>query len=229
MSPRTVGRQSLTVDQIVTTALKLIDETGLAGHSMRTLGARLGVDASTLYYHVPNKAALHSLIVDRIMSSVDLSGDDPSLTVEQRLMAAVWEFRRALLMHPRAVPLVAARSLRTITQLSGIEVVAGILYEAGFSSIEVLLAVDAIGQVVIGLTNIHAVQLEAAAEGEALDPLPELPEEGFANLRRLFAEGAYVGPDGEFEATLTALITGLISAHEAGTFTPATSQAVPLT
>lgn len=219
MSPRKAGRQTLTSEQIVAAALDLIDETGLDGHSMRTLGTRLGVDASTLYYHLPSKDALHSLIVDEIMSGLDLGSDDPSASTEARLLSAATELRRTLLVHPRALPLVAARSMRTPAQLAGVEVIVGILFDAGFSAIEALLALDAIGQTVIGLTNIHALHKERIAEGLDDSGLPDLPAESFPHLHRLFAEGAYLGSEAEFDAAMRALITGLLAAHQAGTLT----------
>ena len=51
-------RRTLTKEAIVAEAMKLIDEDGLEGLSMRNLASRLGVQAATLYYHVPDKAAL---------------------------------------------------------------------------------------------------------------------------------------------------------------------------
>lgn len=164
MSPRTANRPSLSQEQVVTAALELIDETGLDGHNMRALAARLGVDASTIYYHVPSKAALFSLIVDRVMSGLDAGVDDPTQGTSERLLTAAHAFRRALMAHPRALPLVAARSLRTPAQLAGVEVILGILYDAGFSAVEAMVALDAIGQTVIGLSSIHAAHLEAEAD-----------------------------------------------------------------
>jgi len=219
MSPRKAGRQTLTSNQIVCTALELIDETGLDGHSMRTLGTRLGVDASTLYYHLPSKDALHSLIVDEIMAGLDLSSDDPSASTEDRLMSAASQLRHTLLVHPRALPLVAARSMRTHAQLAGVEVMGGILFDAGFSAIEALLALDAIGQTVIGLTNIHALHAQSGVDGRGDLVLPDLPAESFPHVHRLFAEGGYLGPEAEFRATMHALITGLLAAQQAGTLT----------
>lgn len=219
MSPRTSGRQTLTSEQIVAAALALIDETGLDGHSMRTLGARLGVDASTLYYHLPNKDALHNLIVDQIMSGLDLSADDPSASTEDRLIFAAFQLRRALLVHPRALPLVAARSMRTPTQLAGVEVIVGILFAAGFSATEALLALDSIGQCVIGLTTIHALHKERTAEGVSDGGLSELSVESFPHLHRLSVEAEYLGSEAEFAATIRAQISGLLAAHRAGTLT----------
>jgi len=228
MSPRKANRPSLDPKQIVAAALALIDETGLEGHTMRALGARLGVDASTLYYHLPSKSALHSLIVDEMMSGLDLSKDDPSLSTAERVVAAAAEFRRALMLHPRALPLVAARSMRTETQLAGIEVLLGIFYGAGFSPIEAMVAVDGLGQTIIGISSIHAAHLEAEQWAEE-QPFAELPPERFPNVVRMLEEGAYIGFEAEFDTTIRALVDGVLARQQAGTLLPPDAAPVRLT
>lgn len=53
-----MARQPLSKSIIIREATKLLEETGLAGLSMRALAARLRVQAPTLYYHIPDKTAL---------------------------------------------------------------------------------------------------------------------------------------------------------------------------
>lgn len=211
MTPRKANHPSLSGDQIVQAALELIDETGLDGHNMRALAQRLGVDASTIYYYVPSKASLFTLIVDQIMSAVDLSQDDPAQPPAQRLLAAAHEYRRVLMLHPRALGLVAARSLRSPTQLQAVEAMLGILFDAGFSPLEALTALDAIGQTVIGMSVIHAAHADAEQE-----PFAPEPAERFPNVRRLIEEGRYLGAEAEFEATIRALIAGLLARQADG-------------
>lgn len=227
MTPRTANRPSLSEEQIVTAALGLIDETGLDGHTMRTLAGRLGVDASTIYYHVPSKSALHSLIVDRMMSEVDPTVDDPSRSTADRLITAAHAFRQALMAHHRAVPLVAARSLRTPAQLVGVEVILGILHDARFDTVEAMVALDAIGQTVIGMTSIHAAHLEAETD-EPEQPWGDLPAERFPNVQRMLTEGAYLGFDAEFEITVRSLVSGLLSAQASGSLIPPGVHHIPI-
>jgi AcrR family transcriptional regulator len=52
---------------VLDAALAYLDEHGLPALSMRKLGARLGVEAMTLYHYVPNKDALLDGLVDRVM------------------------------------------------------------------------------------------------------------------------------------------------------------------
>ena len=58
MSPITRGRRPLTRVRILKAALRLVDREGLKALSMRRLGHALGVEAMSLYNHVPNKAAV---------------------------------------------------------------------------------------------------------------------------------------------------------------------------
>lgn len=51
-------------------AIVMADQDGLDSLSMRNLGARLGVEAMSLYYYVPNKAALLLEMTDDITSKM---------------------------------------------------------------------------------------------------------------------------------------------------------------
>jgi AcrR family transcriptional regulator len=73
MSPRT---DPLTIDAIVDAACALIAERGLAGLSMRRLGATLGVDPMAVYHHVPNKRELLSLVMARVVGAMALPSPD---------------------------------------------------------------------------------------------------------------------------------------------------------
>ena len=110
MAARIRGRDLLTRDAVVAAALRLVDSGGLTALTMRRLGAALGVDASSLYYHVPNKNRLEDLIVDAVMNEVELPFEDKGASAVERVMAFVHALADALLAHPRAIPLFAARS-----------------------------------------------------------------------------------------------------------------------
>jgi AcrR family transcriptional regulator len=59
-------KPSLTLDQIVTTAIALADREGIDALSMRRVAGELGVGAMSLYRHVPGKAELLALMLDRV-------------------------------------------------------------------------------------------------------------------------------------------------------------------
>lgn len=56
--------------QIVSAAIGLLDAEGLAGLSMRRLGAALGSGATSLYWYVANKDELLDLALDEVMAEV---------------------------------------------------------------------------------------------------------------------------------------------------------------
>jgi len=65
-------RERLTREQIVTTAIDLLDAEGLEGLSMRALGQRLGSAATAVYWHVGSKDNLVALAGDRAWNEVAL-------------------------------------------------------------------------------------------------------------------------------------------------------------
>lgn len=65
-------RDTLTRDQIVQTAIELLDEDGLEGLNMRALGRRLGSAATAVYWHVKNKDDLVVLAGDLVWDEVGL-------------------------------------------------------------------------------------------------------------------------------------------------------------
>lgn len=103
----------LSRDEIVETALAIVDSEGLSALTMRRLAATLGVEAMSLYYHVPNKEALLDHLVDRMRAEVRLPDSTP-VAWPDAFEAIFVEYRRVLTRHPNMLPLAARR-----TALSG--------------------------------------------------------------------------------------------------------------
>ena len=68
-------RRPLSRDSILAAALELVDAEGLESLTMRALGARLGVEAMSIYHHLPSKQAVIDGIVDLVWAEVTLTGD----------------------------------------------------------------------------------------------------------------------------------------------------------
>ena len=66
------GRVPLSRDRVLEAALALADAEGVAGLTMRRLAAELGVEAMTIYYHVPNKDSILDALVERVIGEIDL-------------------------------------------------------------------------------------------------------------------------------------------------------------
>lgn len=102
-------RAPLDRERILEAALRLIDEHGLAELSMRRLGAELGVQAMSLYRHLPNKQAVVEGVRELIFEELarlhpPVSADDPW---DHALLAMARDFRDACRRHPHALSLFA--------------------------------------------------------------------------------------------------------------------------
>ncbi|WP_280265147.1 TetR/AcrR family transcriptional regulator [Nocardia wallacei] len=67
-----MSRDSLTREQIVRTAIELLDDEGLDGLNMRSLGKRLDAAATAMYWHVKNKDNLVRLAGDEVWREIEL-------------------------------------------------------------------------------------------------------------------------------------------------------------
>ena len=65
-------RDTLTRDQIVRTAVAILDAEGVDGLSMRRLGAELGSAATAVYWHVRSKDDLVVLAGDQVWDEIEL-------------------------------------------------------------------------------------------------------------------------------------------------------------
>ena len=101
-------RQRLSRDRIVSAAIEIMDESGLASLSMERLGRRLGVTDMALYKHVPSKDELLSLMLDALVSGLPPM---PAGSAEETLRAFGWGLWTVCRAHPQVLPLLTARSL----------------------------------------------------------------------------------------------------------------------
>lgn len=67
-----MARETLSLQQVVSAALALLDAEGLEGLNMRALGKRLDSAATAVYWHVGSKERLIALAADRAWAEVDL-------------------------------------------------------------------------------------------------------------------------------------------------------------
>jgi TetR/AcrR family transcriptional regulator, tetracycline repressor protein len=216
MTPRKANTPTLTREQIVSAAIAIVDRDGLDALSMRKLGVELGVGTMTLYHHVPDKSALYDLILDAIMREVDLSADDPSAPVGERVSLVAHELRRVMLAHPHAVVIAMSRSLRTATQLTPVEAMLQAMKDGGVSLLDAMQAVNVIGQYTMGVTMAYANHLsdsEYHDDGREND-FSDITPEQFPNIVYAFSHPEHFGSaswDNDFEAGLAALIKGLVT------------------
>ena len=98
----------LTKEELFERGLRIVDEEGLEALSMRRLAAEVGVEAASLYHHVPNKEALLDGVVVRMRGEIRVP--DPLPADWRDLFLAIWsEYLRVLTAHPNLVPLSGRR------------------------------------------------------------------------------------------------------------------------
>ncbi len=169
-------RADLSRERIVRAAILLADEDGLDTVSMRRIGHRLGVEAMSLYNHVPNKDAVLDGMVDRLVEQIELPPRDAPwrAAILGRALAA----RRVILAHPWARRLVVARSTTSRAILGYMDGIAGAFLAGGFSNQLTHDATHLISSRVLGFTQ------------DIFDP-NEIPPEGARLWTEALGSGAY--------------------------------------
>ena len=98
----------LTREELFEHALRIADTEGLEALTMRRLAAEVGVEAASLYHHLPNKEALLDGVLVRMRSELQIP--DPLPEDWKDLMLAIWsEYRRNLTAHPNLMSLAGRR------------------------------------------------------------------------------------------------------------------------
>ncbi|WP_182908617.1 TetR/AcrR family transcriptional regulator C-terminal domain-containing protein [Microbispora sp. H13382] len=104
---------ALDKQRIIAEAVALLDAEGLDGVTTRKLAARLGVRSPTLYWHIPNKAALVTAIAEAILEQQfpEPASPAPEERWQDWLIGLAERLRRALLAHPDGARIIAASQL----------------------------------------------------------------------------------------------------------------------
>ncbi len=203
-------------EQVVETAVRLLDEVGLEGLTLRRLAAELDVQAPALYWHVRNKRELLDLMAEAIVATTrprSLGRPADGQPWWEWLAERARAGRRALLAH-RDGALVAAGNRPTAAALPEIEQVLAELVAVGLPPAEALHAVLALGAYVGGSA------LEEQAEAHRSEEDRERDHELLAQMRDSdryptlsAAATGLVGGESTFELGLRLLIDGLRAHH----------------
>ncbi|MET1074823.1 MAG: TetR/AcrR family transcriptional regulator C-terminal domain-containing protein [Umezawaea sp.] len=111
-------RAGVTRRTMVETALRLLDEVGLDGLSVRRLATELGVRSPSLYWHVRSKQELLDGMADAIVVGATMGPPDDGETWQDWLTRRARAYRRSLLAHrdgARVVATASALSPSTVT------------------------------------------------------------------------------------------------------------------
>ncbi|MBM2615994.1 TetR/AcrR family transcriptional regulator C-terminal domain-containing protein [Actinoplanes sp. LDG1-06] len=198
--------------RIVTEAVALLDAEGLDGVTTRKLAARLGVQSPTLYWHLPNKAALVTAIADAILDQEfgDMTPPGPDQPWPQWLSDLAGRLRRALLAHPDGARVVSTAQLsRTMAAIS--ELAMSTLVQRGIPLREARVIVLTVERFTVG----HVLEEQAPRPGP--ESLKDLDMDAFtarhpivvAAVTEYFRPGVTV--DDLFADCLEVVIAGAVA------------------
>ena len=223
--PRRKERSTLTREQIVAEALRLLDSEGIAALSMRKLAAGLGSGATSLYWHVANRDELIELVIDEIYGELDLPAADDVQDWQAACRRFAHGMRSATLRHPWVVSmldhLVAAHLGPNLTE--GTERMLAVFEAAGFALPEAERALNTVSAYVIGSAMGEAafrnwLTRHGQTQQEWMDESMRVAEEateGYDRLRAVVATYEGKDPqqamDDDFDYGLDRILDGLRS------------------
>lgn len=207
----TKSGEPLTRQRVLEAALRLLDQEGLEGFSMRKLGASLGVEAMSLYNHVESKRALFDGVIELLITQAPYP-ENLAIIPREELWAFAHAFRDVLRAHPRVLPLVATSPLRTTASLALLDHLLETLHQAQITGVQSIYALQCLVGFIVGHTSIGTgTQAVAGLEPGPNGPTvwQRFPADHYPRLYTLLPELAQWNADQEFDFGLQALFQGL--------------------
>ncbi|MFD1938697.1 MULTISPECIES: TetR/AcrR family transcriptional regulator C-terminal domain-containing protein [Nonomuraea] len=218
-------REPLSRERVLAAAVALADAEGIKALTMRRLAADLGIEAMSLYYHLPGKEGLLDGLADAVVGEIDAAvsrieaagaDQDWRTRLRQRFLAA----REVMLRHPWAPGLLGTRTTVPAGVYAYYDGIVATLISGGFSYRLAHRALHAFGSLALGFAS---EVFSPASAGGSMDV--EVAEAEFAamvealpHLMAMAAAETHDVPDPtlgwcdsqvEFEFTLDLLLDGL--------------------
>lgn len=208
------GAGPLDRDAVLEAAVTLVERDGAAALTMRRLGAELGVEAMSLYHHVPNRDAVLAGMAERLM--VQVQGPPPGSGWQD---AAEWfarQLRLTAVGSPQTFALTALRPLRSEAALTPVEALLAAFVGAGATPDAALVAYRALASYARGyaLAEVAGFTVNART-ADGMEHLERLDPARFPILGGERAALAGVVDDRAFDVGLRALVDGLGATFEA--------------
>ena len=204
-------RLGLTPEKVTAAAVEMIDRDGADVFSLRRLATELGIEAMSLYNHVPSKDALLDAVAERLLGEVDFSGADTG-TWQQRLRAHAAAFRAAALRHPKAFQLVLTRPAQSPAALQNIRCALASVSELDLPPKELVQVVRAFAAFIVGTIMRElgsAIPVRARDSEQARRRLGEITATGDPLLLSVAPHLATADHQAEYHYGIELLIAGL--------------------
>ena len=217
------ARVPFTRPRVLRRAVELADRGGLEALTMRRLAQELGVEAMSLYHHVPNKDAILDGVVEVVMAELNESaeqvdGPSPADDWKGALRARILAVRTVLLRHRWMPSVLETRTTISPAFVRYYDGVLGILRAGGFSYDLAHHSLHALGSRALGFNQeLFEPDDPSTADTESMAMLEQMADQ-FPHLVGMMAEVAHEGPDTtlgwcddqfEFEFGLDIILDGL--------------------
>jgi AcrR family transcriptional regulator len=212
----TPRRSGLSVESIVAAAIAVLDESGVAGLSMRRVADQLGTGAASLYAYVSGKEELLELVFDELIGRVPLPEPDPKRWREQVHQMAT-DLLEILTAHRDAALAGLGRIPTSPNALAGAETLAAVLRAGGLSDRTVALGLDQLLLYVCACGFERGLFEHSGMTQEEIDEYfadidrfyAAMPAERFPVLGSIGTEMSSYDGDARFEFGIQVLIAGL--------------------
>jgi AcrR family transcriptional regulator len=183
-------------NSVVDEALGIVDEEGIAALSMRSIAKRLGVQAPSLYNHFKGREDILDAVALRILEGLQARPleDEPW---QDWFAQAMLGYRRLLLAHPNAVPLMTRAPLAAYISDSTFQHAAEAMQSDGVPPELMLTIAEAAESLVLGWVLFSSNRSSPATPG----PGPE---------RKLLNDTNTMDEDERFEYACYALVNGFV-------------------
>ncbi|MFE3514815.1 TetR/AcrR family transcriptional regulator C-terminal domain-containing protein [Streptomyces sp. NPDC059166] len=207
-----MGTTKIDRARVADAGLKLLNEVGLDGLTLRAIARELDVKAPALYWHFKDKQALldeMATVMYRRMLAEDLPGPAPR-TWQEQMAAYQGALRRALLRYRDGAKVYSGARFTGTDHADGLETHLRTMVDAGFE----------LWQAVRAGTTVNAYTMGFVTEEQGVKPMPDERREGYdveeraERLRRYplaAAAGAeiFTNYDERFEDGLRIVVAGI--------------------
>jgi TetR/AcrR family transcriptional regulator, tetracycline repressor protein len=154
IAKRAVGRPKkqdafLDIGVIVAAAWALVEQDGVDALTTRTLAAALGVKSPALYWHVPSMTALHSLMVERMLTE-SIRNPRPDEAWQAWLQDVGMAQRRNFLSHRDSGRIIAIAPPTEVTRNQVMPMLMAPLVAAGFAAEDAVAAAGTFASFILG-------------------------------------------------------------------------------
>jgi TetR/AcrR family tetracycline transcriptional repressor len=191
----------LSRDLILTTAVRIVDNEGLDGLSIRRLADELSVNGASLYYHFANKDEIVVGAAELALERTPIRLGELDNDWRTWMVAGARQLRDLLLTHPHFVPVIVRRRSFGVADRN-IDVVVRRLLAHSVAPAVIVPMLDALEQFIIG-TALRAVAHHDV--GSSPNVAPEFTALATVTAARLSGE------DEIFDAAILGLIDSVVA------------------